>query len=1116
MEEKKFPDNSLPQYQREKSVPLESASGEDSRPARKKRPSLAQQIRKRFSESNVLPLLPPRIVHGNAPEKNPFPDNRIVNTKYNLLSFLPKNLLEQFSLHINRYFLLIAVLQLFPVLTPVNPITTWGPLLVIFLISATKEAIDDLGRYREDTKANQRTYKVCRNGLKQNVESQNIHVGDIIYLTEGEEIPCDVLLLTSSNKSGLVYIQTANLDGETMLKERFALNQTQNLPPEILENFNGVCQCAAPNKEVYKFDARLWLDPSPDMNVPTSMPLSISSDQLVQQTCSLANTEYFYGMAVYTGNETKFGKNKGAAPTKITKVDNLINTIAIYLFLFQLSLVVIFGLVGNVYHYDRADSHWYLRNKREGWYDFLIIPLRFLLLNSTMIPISLKVTMDLCKLLYARFINFDMKIINEETGEVDHIHARNTSISEDLGQIEFILTDKTGTLTQNSMVFKQCSIDSQLYDESECEIGGRLTDAVKARRPAELEFLRHFALNNSVIPVNKDGTITYKGSSPDETALVSAAANLGVRLVHREGKNVHITVNGEIERYVLLEELKFTSDRKRMSSVLMDASTKQLKLYCKGADDVIAKRLRNDEAQQRALKSTMVQLEIFASQGLRTLFLSSRNMTQDEFNSWKVLFQQANTQIEDREQALSNVYDLLEKDLRIQGCSAIEDKLQNNVPETISTLRAAGIKFWMLTGDKFSTALQIATSCNLKSADERTQLCEVEGADRDSIRENVLFLLETVKATNKEIVVVVRGSTLGYALSYAKLPFMQLCLSAHTVICCRVSPAQKADLVQLVREAKGMTLAIGDGGNDVPMIQQAHVGVGIRGKEGLQASRAADYSVSHFSALTRLILIHGRYSYLRTSLVAQYSYYKSFFFCCIQIFYGFVSFFSGSTLFNSLCITMYNAVLFVPIVSFVLDKDVSFDTVLQIFSASKLPKNPSLYRDCVQSKPFNYKTMAWWNVRGFYQALVIFFFTIYIRSASTSVPSSGFAADYETMGIFAFCAYLWVQALTMTMELQNLTWISLLAIWGMHGLTFLILALTNAVISFDSINGYGIAFQSFGDGQFWLSNLVMTVGCMAPVLFSKASHENFYPTLAQRLRFVEREAKIQNVSSSPP
>ena len=149
-------------------------------------------------------LAPPRILRVNEPAKNAvYRNNTISNTKYTPWTFLPLSLRDQFRQFMNKYFLLIAILQLFPRITPVNPITTWLPLILIFSISATKEALDDLRRKRQDAEANQRRYLVVREDASEpnsryltEVESWQIRVGDIVRVEEDEEIPVDLVFLS--------------------------------------------------------------------------------------------------------------------------------------------------------------------------------------------------------------------------------------------------------------------------------------------------------------------------------------------------------------------------------------------------------------------------------------------------------------------------------------------------------------------------------------------------------------------------------------------------------------------------------------------------------------------------------------------------------------------------------------------------------------------------------------------------------------------------------------------------------------------------------------------------------------------------------------------------------
>jgi len=298
--------------------------------------------------------------------------------------------------------------------------------------------------------------------------------------------------------------------------------------------------------------------------------------------------------------------------------------------------------------------------------------------------------------------------------------------------------------------------------------------------------------------------------------------------------------------------------------------------------------------------------------------------------------------------------------------------------------------------------------------------------------------------------------------------------------------------VRLVREKGKMTLAIGDGGNDVAMIQAANVGVGVRGKEGLQAARASDYSVANFQSLQQLLLVHGHFSYMRTSLVAQYSFYKSICFCCIQIAFGFFSSFSGSTLFNSICITGYNAILFFPIVTFILDKHVP----TQVSNT-----HPILYRHAAKGTAFNLTTFVWWVARAIMHATIIFAVTIESRGVAYHMATHGFPSEYETLGMVAFCAYLWVQSLTMLMELHNIALFNVGFIWAFHVLCFALLWVTNILTSFNSLNPYYGVSMTFADLQFWISNLLITVACIVPVAAGQMWNFNYRPKLADILRY---------------
>jgi len=1158
-----------------------------------------------------------RVVYANDTLKNAhYANNEVTNTKYTLLNFVPKNLMEQFSRAMNRYFFIIACLQLVAIITPVNPLTTWLPLAVIFGVTAVKEAVDDYGRRNADKAANGRIYTVVREGKKVDIASRDIAVGDIVYLRENDEVPADCVVIATSDANGNAYIQTTNLDGESNLKVRSALSNTKGLTTdEDIGNFKGVIECAQPNEHIYVFDSQLRMENDSE----TVLPLSAS--QLLLQATHLRNTDWMYGLVVYTGNETKFGKNKKTPPTKYTVTDGFINNVSASIFAFQLLLVFIFGIVGDTFT-DANTRTWdymlYAGNPYPGYFQ-LIIPARFLLLNSTMIPISLKLTIDLCKLFYAKFIDADLHLYDAESDTP--AKSNSTALSEDLGQVKYVLTDKTGTLTENKMVLKVAVIGEKVYgttpghsDDSgssgtsltspfnensnvaestplpptlaTAAKNGTLAD-VELYNAAErgdsltVEFLRCLALNNDVVPAppsrehlpeDADPSTAprvYKASSPDEEALVKSAAAYNASLWERNGDIVNIDIHGKREQYTQLVAFEFTSDRKRMS-VLVRNSNGKLRLYIKGADDMIMARVA--AGNEGVIHRLQERVNTYAAAGLRTLVYGYRDISENEYLEWKAKYDQAAAAMVDRDEEKEKTYALMEKDILLLGATAIEDKLQDGVPETISLLKQAGISFWMLTGDKFSTARTIAETSALKPAN--TELVEIEGEDAETVRtavvgaynrlkdvghdlryEPVPTFWETIKDTvsnlkytphipprpytaistslkstnsfsdsddvvkgnpmraiatsdvvietnelnklneKRPYTIIVRGSTLGIALTTCKEEFAALCCGADSVICCRVTPKQKGQLVHLVKDAGHLTLAIGDGGNDVSMIQEAAVGIGIRGKEGLQAARAADYQVKYFRALQRLLLIHGRYSYYRTAVVAQYSFYKSFLFCVMQIGYGFFSGFAGVSLFNSLCVAAYNAVLFVPIVFFLVDRDITQKTALT---------QPQAYLMCSEGSMMTFRTMMSWMIRGLWQAIVTLLFGIY---ANTLTKSS----DYESLGLLIFMAYMFTQDFTMLFSLRRVTWYNTVSIFGMHVISFGIGLATNNAWGMRSFIDYGSFTNTLKDPSFWLTCLLITVATVLPVQSKIWWDFAFVDNFENRLNYVDRVIESQEV-----
>ncbi|VAH47070.1 unnamed protein product [Triticum turgidum subsp. durum] len=957
--------------------------------------------------------------------RDSYRDNRVSNTKYTLWNFLPKNLLEQFRRFMNQYFLLIACLQLWPTITPVSPATTWGPLAIIFIVSASKEAWDDYNRYLSDKKVNERRIWVVKDGIRRQIKARGIHVGNIVWLHENDEIPCDLVLIGTSDPQGICYVETAALDGETDLKTRIIPSICADLSSEQLGKIKGVVECPNPDNDIRRFDANMRLFPPIIDN--EKCPLTINNTLL--QSCYLRYTEWACGVAIYTGNETKSGMSRGTAEPKLTAADSMIDKLTVAIFIFQIAVVLLLGLAGNIWMDSHGRKLWYLMYPAERpWYDFLVIPLRFELLCSIMIPISIKVTLDLAKGVYAKFIDCDDQMFDPETNTPAH------SANND---------------------------------------------------PDVVKFLMVMALCNTVVPIkSNDGTISYKAQSQDEEALVNAASNLNMLLTSKDSSGIaEICFNGSKFYYEVLDVLEFTSDRKRMSIVIKEAKSGRFLLLTKGADEAISPR----SCPGQQTKTYLEAVEMYSHFGLRTLCLGCRDLEEDEYKEWSKKFQDASCSLDNREHKIAEVCNSLEQGIHILGITAIEDRLQDGVPETIKLLRKAGINVWMLTGDKQTTAIQIGLLCNLITPESKGQLLSINGKTEDDILQSLERALTIMKTAleRKDLAFVLDGWALEIILKRSLESFTKLAMMSRTAICCRMTPLQKAQLVGILKSSGSLTLAIGDGGNDVRMIQEANIGVGISGREGLQAARAADYSIGKFKFLRRLILVHGRYSYNRTAFISQYSFYKSLLICFIQILFSFSSGLSGTSIFNSISLMAYNVFYTsLPVMTIIFDKDISETTVLRY---------PQILLYSQAGRLLNRSTFAEWFGRSLYHAFVVFLITINAYADEKS--------DMEELSMVALSGCIWLQAFVVTLDTNSFTCPQITLIWGNFVAFYMINLILSAV---PTLQMHTVMWHLCNQPSYWITMALIVAAGMGPVLALRYLRNVYRPSAIDVLQQIEQ------------
>ena len=1062
-----------------------------------------------------------RVVRTNVPDAT-LPDNSIRNTKYKWYTFPFESLKEQFSQHLNRYFLIIACLQLFSAITPVNPITTWGPLIVILSLTAYKEASDDIARYKRDKEFNERMVpKLSAGGQLVDCMSQDIRPGDIIRVNRNEELPCDVLLLKSSDPKGSAYVMTANLDGETDLKLKKAIASTQAMDLTALAAHNGALVCLPPNPDIHKFDSYYVQAAAMSSKAPGDLAAcsaagdktALSINNAMWQATHCKNCDWILGMAMYTGMETRVGCNRKPAATKWCQVDNFINRCAIMIFIFQLSVAICFGVIGSMKNGEGGEyqKHYYLAWETETeWYEPFLIPLRYLLLMSYMIPLSMKVTLDFTKMYYAKLVDWDVDMFDTE--QMVGARAASSAILEDLGQIGYVLTDKTGTLTQNVMRFRKSSINGVGYgagvpvaDDTE------LQKALSAAGPDDpvMTFFRSMALNHTAVPqMSAENVRFYSSASPDEEALVTAAKDAGAQLLTVTDEYMEVRVAGTQEKWDMLANLEFTSDRKRMSVIVKSASTGKIMLHMKGADDCMFARTRANDPLK---KSTEEHVETYAAEGLRTLVIAQREMTPAEWETFSKKKIELDSVVTGRAEGLAKLYETVEHDLEITGATAIEDLLQDEVPETIALLRRANIRFWMLTGDKKSTAKTIGETCRLLQDEV---LLDLEGADKSSVGESLNAAIGQaagLKSAGTMYAIIVTGQTLKVLLDDFKALFAELSLSASAVICCRVTPQQKSDVVGIVKDTQALTLAIGDGGNDVSMIQKANVGVGILGKEGLQAARAADYSIAQFKFLKNLLLVHGRLAYHRTTFISQYCFFKSMTYALSQGLYNIYAGYSGTPLFNSMTALGFNS-FFTGLGVWFYCFDIDLPTKRYCI------EHPQFYWSGQQYKKANFPVILGFLARGVYQAALCAFGMVFLLWDATD--ENGYPITRATMGYAVFSAMLFGMTMQLALHSNSIATIN----WsvGLVGpFVFFGVIIGAYNVGSTTVEGHDVFNQSLGNGWFWLAVPIVSALAVLPTWLYFFTAQRFYPNDDEMILQMARElgeerAKEQNERRALP
>lgn len=1077
-------------------------------------------------------------------------DNSVVTSKYTLLNFIPKSLFEQFRRLANVYFLVLSGLMMIGTYaprtfdSPLTPYSTLVPLLVVLACSMTKEAYEDFKRHLTDRKTNSRLakrhlYKSDAHlaqpqpsyasslltslglGFDSNVFTpegsnedqlvdigwEDIRRGQVIRVYNKQPIPADMVVLnTDKADNGICYVETSNIDGETNLKMKKAVLDDLTLVPECTS-----ISTEEPNGNIHVFSAVL--------HVGNTDRISVDANSFLLRGSTLQNVQYVDGLVVFVGRDSKLAINnaKHGPRLKLSSVEKTMNRLIrmVFAFLFALvasSVVLKLSLPNEKFPY--------LFGSGEGF--SLPMPLAycftFLILYSNALPMSLYVTVEMVNFGQAYFIDNDLEMYDEKSGLP--ARAVTSNLNSDLGQVEFLFSDKTGTLTKNEMTLKRVSVGGVVYgpklledhhqggnshhrhaDEEDEPVFPPLEDLVNNNPEADA-FLTCLSICHTVQISQENGS--YRAESPDELALCEGVRDKWNRVFTKRVGADLICVSGKEYRILCVNE--FTSKRKRMSILFEFPDDEGVFLCCKGADTAML------AMECKPLEDHLVD---FASEGLRTLVFGRKRVSREVAEEWVREYEAAKHAVgEDRDAKLEAVANRMEcntvqEPMEILGCTAIEDELQDGVPETLQALRDAGIRIMVLTGDKLETAINIGYSARL--LDANMTIIRIEGKTIDVVRyqlENILGLFPVESrpsfadvsrkrlrraagswlnilnvrgrrdsvASNSEplmagthankdeepLALAITGVALEHALQDADLRKMllTLVLMSKVVMCCRVSPSQKAQMVRLVKKgakenhhspSSVVTLAIGDGANDCAMISEAQIGVGISGHEGRQAVNSADFAISQFRFLKPLLLVHGRWSYRRMSKVVLYSLYKNLLLVLLLFYYQFYCAFSGQSLYEPMVQAGFNFFLgMCPFAVGLFDREISARFALV---------HPQLYVSGRRNLNLNLVKLGWRVIESFVHSFIIFFLPLYAMDDASKT-------DLYTVGITSYTCLIFVLQYKILFETSSFTRFNLYAWLFSFALYFGFLCVYNAWY-YVAPEFYWVAFTALVRPNLW-------------------------------------------------
>lgn len=691
------------------------------------------------------------------------------------------------------------------------------------------------------------------------------------------------------------------------------------------------------NTDLGSFDAIIHFIDNNSGLIVNKEPLSV--ENTVWSGCKVNKSEV-HGLVIAVGKETRLIKNsKNIKVQKVTDLDDQVNLFSIILFIMMVIISVMNAFLQGQHKF--------------GFRNFGIATMRFIILLSFLIPISLKLFLMIARFAYSQQISRDE--------EIEGTVCKNETIVDELGKIQVILSDKTGTITQNLMYMDKISIGEHTY--SKHQFKNNVDSFYRGRKSEEGDRSTQLAIglavcNNVNMRVN-EGEKFFDASSPDEIAMVEYFEEIGFEILERNDEIVRFkTPDGKEEKYRILETFPFESSRKRMGIIV--ESSKELILFVKGADIVMKTKTSNSDDKMFIEENTLA----LASEGLRTLVFASKKIDPKELETYKKRCK--DNLLQGKRHLNEGLLQELEKNMTYLGITAVKDLLQENVSKSFAYIEQANIKLWILTGDKLETAKHICLSTGLAKRNRPIDVLQIN-SNEDFNEFTGISLSKSRYIRDK--VLMIDGNLLAKMLKKDAVLFLKACFKFNYVCFARCTPAQKYEIANILKKKlKRIILAVGDGGNDVGMIQIANVGVGIYGREGNQAALAADFTINKFNYLCKLMFFHGRNAHRGISSISQFVLHRGLIISWLQEIFSALFFMISMPIFNGMMMMLYSGLFTCfPALSVVYDIDIKWEQFKDYLNNYK-----------ASGMGVSVKNFLIWNSISFYQAAAIFITAFYL------------------------------------------------------------------------------------------------------------------------------------------